>query len=215
MPSFYTSPRIKEISQTLIDDIRLYRRIKRLGMIEKTSLLILKLEDWPDWRVYRYQPRNIASAVAFAEWHRDIPAGFQNDKTKAQKEKKNTKQKIFRQIKKIEVANNMDFDELPDEIRMRSFIKRDGDGNYMLRDLLSASIAEMSADQKIKKWTHAKTKPPEKALQWFCRDMKSRFVEKSQKLNYRLIADIANLFSLSKIEQSYNTIKERFSRDKL
>lgn len=155
MPSFYTSPRVKEISQTLIDDRRLFQKIMRFGMIEKTPLLILKLEEWSDWDGYRYQPRGIASAVAFAEWHRDILDTFQRNKAKAQREKKNAQRKIPRQIKKIEDANKKDFDDLPSEIRMSSFFKRDGDGNQTnyrdamtVKRLLKASQIELETPRR-------------------------------------------------------------------
>jgi hypothetical protein len=57
------------------------------------------------------------------------------------------------------------------------------------------------------------TKPKEKAFADFCRDMATLFREKSFRPDYRLIADISNLFELSKKPQTYDSIRKRFSRD--
>lgn len=212
MGSYYASDRIKGIVQTLMEPKnKVIKRIRRSGLIEKVPLIILKCEEWSDFEKYRYQPRSVASVVACAENKKNISLRFQEEKTDARVSEKNAKKKIERQFNKIEAITKCNFSELPSKLRMRSFFKN----NKNLKEYGLARARKASASEKNRRWSSNNTKPAEKALRFFCSDMKKLLSIQNKKPDYKLIADIANLFSLSKKRQTENSVRKRFSRDKI
>lgn len=237
MPAFPDNKRIFEINKELIDQQgRTSRLIKNYGLFEKVPLIILQCEDWPDYKKYRYQPRSVAHIIARAEKYKDIISESQQELNTARERKKNADRKIKRQISKIEGVTGKKFEELPSEIRMSSFYKSDKDinGNLNIRGYAAESIKVRLCKNKIERITRmpayrrkrnliehgdedseVQTKPFDKSLNIFCRSMNDLFLSKGRRPNYELIAMLSNIFSLSKRPQNYNTIKERFSRDKI
>lgn len=216
MTYFYANDRIKEIVSILMDDrSKVIRRLKRYGLMEKIPIMTLHIERGSDFEKYRYQPRSVAHSIAFAENHKNMLEEFQKEKMNTKILKKNAGKKISRQIDKIESTLECEFKELPNELRMSSFFNKGNDGNPYIKEYAIAHHKMSLADGKYRSWSGATTKPKEKALIRFCHHMKELFQKQGLRPDYKLIADICNLFQLGKKSQSEETIRKRFSRDKI
>lgn len=210
--------RLKQIVETLMaPQNKVVTRLKRAQLLEKTALIYLMCEDWPDYIEYRYQPRSVAASVAWAESQIAILSSFQNEKADAKKQKKEAHKRLKRQINGIESTTRKKFNELPEDIRESSFFKtgKNVKWNPDIKELGAARHKFVMNKQKVRRLSRSGTKPVEKNLTTFCRDMKGLFANQGKKPDYRLIAEIINLFRLSKKKQTYGTIRTRFSRDKI
>ena len=206
-------------------------RLKEYNMLEKVPLIILYCEGWPDFEQYRYQPRTVAHCVAMAEAHISILDDIQADKEWADDKIKQANRRLQTKIKQATKITGKNFRDLPYDIQnnilfgeiepyvdsKRKDEKPPAALAYWAADKMSEDakycrarlLREPTPDDGDKK----ATKPKEKALADFCRDMAALFHEKRFHPNYRLIADISNLFELSKIPQTYDSIRKRFSRN--
>ena len=70
------------------------------------------------------------------------------------------------------------------------------------------------ATDRIHRLTGSTTKTFEKSMEIFCSGMGELYRERGVSPNYRLIADIANHFGLSKRHQTYDSIAKRFDRSR-
>jgi len=189
--------RVKEIYEILMNDRGtdgrkpVIRRLKKDGLDEMS----------------------VAHLVALAEGYLTIFSKIQDEKTVAEKSQKNAKDRMNKEIEKIESSLRTKFTDLPDNLKRSGFYRNGKNPNII--DYMSASNEIAYAKSRLERLIDQKTKPSEKALDIFCRGMKEFYSEKKSRINYQLIADIANLFNLSKNPQNYLTIKERFSRKKL
>jgi hypothetical protein len=157
----------------------------------------------------------IAASIAWAETLKNSVTALQIEKEKAVQAKHDAKDRFRREIKKIESITGIRFLDLPPDIRMSSFLNKDIDGNRNVREYASEHFNAKAATEKLNRIGRSPTKPAERALNVFCRDMQKLFSEKGLKPNYELIAYIAKKFHLSKKDPTPASIRKRFSRDNI
>lgn len=235
--NFPRADRVVEIIQVLMEPSnRVIRRLRQSKLLEKVPLIVLYCEDWPDFsKKYRYQPRSVAFAIARAEAYKNTYLNILSEKKAAQTRKKDSIKAVETNIKKIERCVGNAFWNLPSDIRLSSLYKpeelymfhrrnlHDYAGYRALENKLkapsnirkycSATRDSEYATERLKRLSGSTTKPFEKPMNDFCRDMEDLFRHRKLPPNYyALIADIANLFQISKKYQTYNSIAKRFSR---
>ena len=167
--------------------------------------------------------RWVAHAIARAEYYVDLLNELQGEKKDAKNSRDNSKDRFLRQINNVEKTMNCNFSELPPELRISSFYKKDKfgediEGNQNIRDYASARMDLNNAKKKIKRVFKSGSKPKEMSIENFCKDMKALYKQNNIPLNqnrYQLIADLSNFFSLSKKPQTVQTIRKRFSRNSM
>ena len=192
----------------VIDDLR------RFKMFEKVPLIILYCEGWPNFEEYRYQPRTVAFCIAKAEVYKYILEDFQTAKKSANGELENARRRLKTKIERISKVTGIAFDDLPSDIKISSFYNNKEALPDILKYWTEHELIEDATDRRARllKEREPITKPVEKPLNDFCRDMADLFKAKGFRTSYKLIANIVNLFKLSNNRQSYDSIKKRFSR---
>lgn len=189
--------RVREIAKILMDNVHI--RLKRFNLYD--------CHDPNDQR--HYQPFDVASVVAIAECDMKRGVNSIEDHKTARDDFDNEKSRLQRKRKKIEKITNQNFDDLAPDVRLSSFYgNKEVTGPY-----LEALVKKDRAKDKKERLIKSKTRPKEKHLDKFCENMKEIFLDRGHKsLNYKFIADIANLFNLSNSDQSYDSIRKRFHR---
>jgi len=204
-----SSERIKEITLELMKpENKVSKRLKKFKLFEKVAYIYLLAEDWPnpEKRSQRYQPRQVAAIIAWAEFEMEIYTNALDNQKKTKKILKNKLKRIEKRIEKIEKITNQKFSNLPSEVRISSFY-----GNEeIIGPYREATIKKDRAKIKKNLLIKSKTRPKQKPFDTFCLDMKNLFAERIENTpNYQLIADIANLLNFTPATQTSNTIRQR------
>lgn len=207
-----TSERIKEITLILMNPenkIRVAKRLKKFQLYEKVAYIYIWAEDWPDPENQRYQPRQVAAIVAWAESGMKIHTDALDNKKKTKEILKNEFRSLGKKIEKIERTTKQRFNDLPSEVRMSSFFEN----KEMIGPYNEACVKNEVAEIKKYRLIPGKTRPKQKPFDTFCLDMKQLFTERTGSTpNFQLIADIANLFKLTSGTQTSDTIRQRLHK---
>ena len=176
---FPKKERVHEIIQELKKpENRLIIRLKRSGLMEGNQL------------------KSVAHIIALAEGWKSILSNIQDDKDCAKEKSKDLMKKIRAKMKTVSKHAGTEFKKLPLEIQMTSLFRND---RTLSKILKYWKLEESVDDAKIRiarllREGRFVTKPLEKHVNNFCRDMAALFREQDLKPNYGLIAGIVNLF---------------------
>jgi len=214
-----TSERIKEITQALMDPKNgVIRRLKVFRLTEKVAYVWFWAEDWPNPVNQRSQPRTVAAIVAWAELNKKIYNDALEDFQAKRRNFTVEDLRLPREINKIEdeelrfkrkiekIETGQQLKNLLEKNRSMSFEQK----RKFIKDYSTASVKMEFAKIKRDLIIKSKTRPRQKYFDGFCLDIKNIFFDRTEKSpNYKLIANIANLFNLTDVTQTSDTIRQR------
>ena len=208
---FPQEERVVEIMQILMADNKTISWLKRFNLLEEAP------EDWPNAKGNPQQPQAVAHLVALAEGYKNIIEKIEGKKRVARVLSKNEYKKLTDLSTRINKREDTRFRFLSVRTQKRLFYTKN---MKSVKKFWMAERVFENANFRKKRLLGSTTKPIEKHVNNFCRDMATLIKERKPTdedlpklpLGYSLIAHLINLFKLSKTPQTYDSIKNRISR---